>query len=71
MNSVRERAPTAFEVLPEIVEQINAIAPGSTELDNEGRARELFEGQSTMRAANLCPDQGMRAALGFRASFGG
>lgn len=49
-----------------IIADIDTITPGSTELDNEGRARGLRTPTHTVRARDICPDQNHRAARGFR-----
>lgn len=65
MNGSNVLDRPATEPSSSLVRDINSIQPGSTELLNEGRNRDRLTDTHTMRARELCPDQGKRAAGGF------
>ena len=75
-SDVRERVETreggCDGVDPRIISQINsAVVLGAQELAREGAIRALLTDGRTMRAGDLCPEQGADAAQGFRDLFRG
>jgi len=50
----------------------SVVVPGARELDHEaGTNRRLLTDTHTMRAVDLCPEQGLRASRGFLDLFRG
>ncbi len=71
-SDVRERVETregGGGVDPQIIAQI--VVLGAQELAREGASRALLTDGRTMRAGDLCPEQGADAAQGFRDLFRG
>lgn len=66
-----ETTDVATGISPAILRQIDTVlADGTTELGREGSSRDLNTARRTMRAANLCGDQGHTAGRGLRRIFG-
>jgi len=74
---LRERAPTRqggeVHVAASLISSIDSVVvPGARELDHEaGANRGLLTDTHTMRAVDLCPEQGVRASRGFLDLFRG